>query len=165
MTRIGAAHQDVVASAGSLDVAGVLATTTGVQATGAAEELELAISELENLLRTHAHELADQLRGRVSDHAATLAGTDWAGASKEQAVLAEQTLSAEVEQVLTQALAEIDAFGQTVRQRAGAYRQGVEGELRAALGHVETAYASLAEVSRQYLNALQLADQTIRAVR
>lgn len=165
MTRIGAAHHDVVASAGSLDVAGLLATTTGVQATGAAEELEASISELEALLRTHAHELADQLRQRVADHAATLAGTDWAGASKEQAMLAEQHLAAEVEQVLIHALAEIDAFGQSVRLRVAAYRQGVEGELRAALGHVEAAYASLAEVSRQYLNALQAADQTIRVVR
>lgn len=163
MPRIGADHLDVSSTAGSFDLAGQLAGLTGQQAAIVARDVDLTVTDLERALIDQVHQLADQLRRRVADHAATLAATDWEGASKQQALAVEQALGAEVAQLLADATATVEAFGTAVREQATTYRLGVEGDLRVAMQLADERYLALAAASRHYLGELQAADQTIRA--
>lgn len=163
MPRIGADHLDVSSAAHSFDLVGHLAGVTGQQAAIVAQEVDVAVANLEAALTGQVHQLADQLRRRVADHAATLATTDWHGDSKQQALAIEQALGADVEQLLADATALVDAFGTAVREQAATYRLGVEGDFRAAMQAADEHYLGLAAASRRYLVELQAADQTIRA--
>ncbi len=162
MSRIGADHLDVSTTAGSFDLAGHLAGLTGQQAAIVAQEVDVAVTDLELALSRQVHQLADELRRRVADHAATLAATDWEGASKQQALAVEQALGADVGQQLAAAVALVEAFGTSVRDQATTYRLGVEGDFRAAMQVADEHYLALAAGSRRYLAELQTADQTIR---
>lgn len=163
MSRIGADHLDVSSTAGSFDLAGQLAGITGQQAAIVAQEVDVAVTDLEIALTDQVHQLTDELRRRVAQHAATLAATDWEGASKQQALAVEQALGTEVEQLLADATALVEAFGTAVREQATTYRLGVEGDFRAAMQAADEHYLALAAASRRYLADLQAADQTIRA--
>ncbi len=162
MSRIGADHLDVSSTAGSFDLAGHVAGVTGQQAAIVAQEVDVAVTDLELALTGQVHQLAEELRRRVSEHAATLAATDWEGASKQQALAVEQALGADVEQLLTEATALVEAFGTAVRDQATTYRLGVEGEFRTAMQVADEHYLALSASSRRYLAELQAADQTIR---
>jgi exonuclease VII large subunit len=160
--RIGADHGAVEATGRSFDMTGEVAQLTGGQATGYSQEMAAGVDEITARLKSDFEALAAQLAERVAAHGRQLEATDWAGASKEQALAAEQALDAEVQQVLQQANEAVDQFGVRLHQRADAFRGAVEGEFLAAMREADRAYKEMAEASRTFVRNLQAADETIR---
>jgi hypothetical protein len=160
--RIGADHGAVEATGRVFAMAGEVAQLTGDRAAGHSATMAAEVDELTARLRGDFASLASQLTDRVAAHRRQLEGTDWAGASKEQALAAEQVLAAEVQRVLQEADEAVDRFGAVLHQRAEAFRTAVEGEFLAAMREADHAYDELAQASRSFLRDLQAADQTIR---
>jgi hypothetical protein len=160
--RIGAEHGAVEATGRTLDMAGELAQLTGDQATGYTEAMGAGVDEVTTRLRIDVATVAAQLTERVAAHGRQLEATDWAGASKENALAAEQALNAEVQRVLQQADEAVDRFGLQLHARAESFRGAVEGEFLAAMREADQAYKELAAASRTFLRNLQAADATIR---
>jgi hypothetical protein len=160
--RIGADHGAVDATGRVFGMTGELAQLTGDQAAGRSATMTAGVDELTARLRRDFAAIAAELTERVAAHRRQLEGTDWAGASKEHALAAEQTLDAEVQRVLHDADDAVDRFGAVLHQRAEAFRSAVEGEFLAAMREADRAYDELAQASRTFLRNLQAADQTIR---
>jgi hypothetical protein len=160
--RIGADHGAVEATGRTFDMTGEVAQLTGDQATGYSQEMAAGVDEITARLKSDFEAVAAQLTERVAAHGRHLEATDWAGASKEQAVAAEQALNAEVQQVLQQANEAVDQFGTMLHQRADSFRTAVESEFLAAMRQADQAYKEMAEASRTFLRNLQAADETIR---
>jgi uncharacterized protein YukE len=160
--RIGADHGAVEQTGRTFDMTGEVASLTGDQASGYATEMAAGVDELTARLKSDFEALAAQLTERVAAHGRHLEATDWAGASKEQAVAAEQALNAEVQQVLQQANEAVDRFAVMLTQRADSFRGAVEAEFLAAMRQADQAYKEMAEASRTFLRNLQAADETIR---
>ena len=160
--RIGAQHGDVESSASEFDFTGELATTTGGQASSYAGEMEAGLDGLMATLREHFQQMATDLQQRVADHRATLESTDWAGASKDNAVSAEAALRAETERILSQSLDQVESFRTAMHAKAESFRGAVESEFMAAMTATDTEYHQLAEASRAFARNLAAADQTIK---
>jgi hypothetical protein len=160
--RIGADHGAVEAAGRTFDMTGEVAQLTGDQATGHSQEMAAGVDEITARLKSDFEALAAELIERVAAHGRHLEATDWAGASKEQAVAAEHALNTEVQQVLQQANEAADRFGTMLHQRADGFRAAVEGEFLAAMREADQAYKQMAEASRTFLRNLQAADASIR---
>jgi hypothetical protein len=160
--RIGADHGAVEATGRAFAMTGEVAQLTGDQAAGHSAAMMAEVDELAARLRSDFAGMASQLVERVAAHRSQLEGTDWAGASKEHALAAEQALAAEVQRVLQEADEAVDRFGAVLHQRAEAFRAAVEGEFLGAMREADRAYDELAQASRSFLRDLQAADQTIR---
>jgi hypothetical protein len=160
--RIGADHGAVEATGRSFTTTGEVAQLTGDRAVGYSAEMGAGIDELAARLRSDFAAMAAQLAERVATHGRQLEGTDWAGASKEQALAAEQALAVEVQQILQEADDAVGRFAASLHQRAEAFRAAVEGEFLAAMRQADQAYGELAQASRTFLSDLQAADRTIR---
>jgi hypothetical protein len=160
--RIGADHGAVEATGRTFDMTGEVAQLTGDQATAHSQEMAAGVDEITVRLKSDFEALASQLLERVAAHGRHLEATDWAGASREQAVAAERVLDAEVQQVLQRANEAVDRFGTLLHQRAEGFRAAVESEFLAAMRQTDQAYREMAEASRTFLRNLQAADQTIR---
>lgn len=163
--RIGADHHDVDDTARTYDLAGALAAQTGQRSALVAEEVGLALAELEALLRDQVATIVEQLQLRARDHATTLGATDWQGASKQQALAIDQELTAELDRVLADASQRVEAFCTSLRERTVGYRERVDADIRAAMAAADQRYVALADASRRYLADLQRADATIRLAR
>jgi hypothetical protein len=160
--RIGADHGAVESTGRTFDLAGEAASLTGDQATATTQQMAAGIEEITARLKSDVEALAAELTERVAAHGRQLESTDWAGSSKEQAVAAEQALTAEVQRVLQQELEAVDQFGVLLHQRADGFRTAVEGQFLAAMRQADQAYRDMAEASRAFLRNLQAADDTIR---
>ena len=160
--RIGADHAAVETTGRTFDLTAEAAQLTGQQASGYSEEMASGVAEITTRLKNDFGTLAAQLSERVSAHRRELDSTDWAGASKDSALLVEQALNVEVEQALQHADEAVDRFGQMLHQRAESFRGAVEAEFLTAMTNADRSYRELAQASRTFLSELQAADQTIR---
>lgn len=160
--RIGGNVADITDTAGVMTDTGGSAVDASSQASSFASTMEGEINDVTNALNTHFNQMADTLRGQITQAKQRLAATDWEGTSQGQASEAEAALNADVDSVLSNALSSTEEFKTFMMSRADDFVSMVDGDFRTIMANVDTAYQDLARASRTFAENLQTADQTIK---
>lgn len=161
MGFIGGNLEDIEASAARLVNSGGLAATSGAETHTAAVQLFEAIDQAMNGLVSRFETIAETLSGDIAQSHATLAGSDWQGQSRENALLIKESLQGQVARVLGDATAALVSEKATFVARAQALADSVQTDFQRLMNEVEVEYSSLADASRRTRDNLAIADQTI----
>ncbi len=160
--RIGGNVADIEQTAGVMADTGGAATESSAQASRFSSQMEGEVGDVTATLATHFNQMADDLRGRISQARQRLAATDWEGTSQAEATEAEAALNNDVTQVLENALTSTEDFKTFMLQRANDFVAMVDGDFRTIMGNIDTAYQDLGTASRTFAENLQTADESIR---
>ncbi len=159
--RIGGNLEDIGRTAGVMTDAGGAATAASEEATAVAARMEGELDAATTTLRTHVTGVADELRTRINQARERLGATDWEGQSRAAAYAAEARLSGEVDRVLAEALANVDAYKSFMLARAEEFVAQVQGEFGGVMADVDASYQELATASRTFAEQLEAADRSI----
>lgn len=161
MGFIGGNLEDIEASAARLVDSGGMAVTTGTDTHAAALQLFDAIDQAMSSLVSRFEMLAETLTSDIAQSHATLAGSDWQGQSRENALAIKENLQGQVTRVLGDATTSLASEKSTFVARAQALVDSVQTDFQRVMNEVEVEYAGLADASRRTRDNLALADQTI----
>ena len=160
---IGGNLADIQASADRLVVSGTAAEQTGSDTATAAVALQEAIDTAMTNLVTAFEGVANALTEDIQQSHNQLAGSDWRGASRENAVAIKEALQGQVNQVLGVATTNLGNEQTAFTTRAQDLVAHVEGQFKAVMADVQTQYGELAKASIRTKENLEAADQTIVA--
>lgn len=137
-----------------------LQTTDGAQAAAQrlTEAIEASMGELLNQFNT----VASDLTADISQAHEQLRAADWQGASYENAVAIKGDLQSQVERVLADATASMEAEKVAFVGRAEALVERVQVQFGSVMTNVQGEYSALADASTRTMQNLEAADQTIR---
>lgn len=158
---IGGNLADIETSAQRLVDSGAMAVTTGTETQRAAVALSEAIERAMGDLVTAFEGVAATLTDDISQSHNRLVGTDWQGASRENAIAIKESLQGQVGTVITTATTNMNNEKTAFIARANDLVAHVETEFQRVMGDVELQYTELATASRTTAENLALADQTI----
>jgi hypothetical protein len=161
MAFIGGNLDDIERSAARLADSGSMARSAGAETHAAVLVLSEVVHEAMSRLLSNFESIADTLTADISQSHAVLAGSDWHGLSRENALLVKEQLQAQVNSVLGGATANLASEKTAFIARAQTLVDNVHTEFQNVMGEVENEYLSLAEASRRTRENLALADQTI----
>lgn len=161
MAFIGGNLEDIERSAARLADSGSLARSVGAETHSAAMVLSDAVEEAMARLLSDFESIAETLTADISQSHAVLAGSDWQGRSRENALLVKEQLQAQVNTVLGSATENLLSEKAGFITRAQTLVDSVHVDFQRVMGEVETEYLNLAEASRRTRENLALADQTI----
>jgi len=158
---IGGNLDGIEASAQRLNDSGGMAITSGSETRNAAVVLSEAIEQAMGQLLNTFEGIAQTLQDDIAQSHTQLVGTDWRGASRENAIAIKQNLQGQVTGVLGTATTNMNEEKTGFINRANDLVSHVETEFQRVMGEVDTQYAELATASRKTAENLALADQTI----
>ncbi len=161
MGFIGGNLEDIEASAARLIDSGEVAVTTGADTHAAALQLFDAIDEAMGNLVSRFEMLADTLATDIAQSHAVLAGSDWRGQSRENALAIKENLQGQVTRVLGDATSSLATEKATFVSRAQVLVDSVQTDFQRVMNEVEIEYSTLADASRRTRENLAIADQTI----
>jgi len=161
MAFIGGNLEDIEVSAARLMDSGELAVVSGTDTHAAALQLFDAIDQAMGTLVSRFETIAETLSGDIAQSHATLAGSDWQGQSRENALAMKENLQGQVTRVLGEATTGLATEKATFVARAQALVDSVQTEFQRVMHDVDAQYSSLAAASRRTRDNLELADQTI----
>lgn len=162
MSFIGGNLQDIESSAARLVDSGAMAVATGADTHGAAVVLADAVDQAMTQLVSRFEGIAESLSAEITQSHAVLAGSDWQGQSRENAIVMKEELLAQVNAVLGSATASLSSEKATFIARSQALVESVQSDFQRVMNDVDMRYAGLAEATRRTRENLELADQTIR---
>jgi len=160
---IGGNLADMESSAARLVDSGAVAVDTGNETQRAAVALSEAIETAMGDLIRAFEGVAGVLSDDIAQSHTQLVGTDWQGASRENAIAIKESLQGQVKTVLEAATGNLTAEQAAFKGRAADLVTHVESQFQRVMGEVETQYAALAQASRDTKANLEAADQTIMA--
>ena len=158
---IGGNLQSIEDSAKRLNESGAMAVATGESTSQAAQQLEEAISSAMESLLTRFEEVAGTLTDDINASHSQLVGSDWQGASRDNAIAIKEHLQGQVTSVLGAATSNLGAEKTAFLTRAGALVESVNVEFKRVMTEVDAEYAQLADASRKTMENLIAADATI----
>lgn len=162
MSFIGGNLQDIEASAARLVDSGAMAVSSGADTHGAALVLADAVDQAMSQLVARFEGIADSLSAEIAQSHAVLAGSNWQGKSRENAVIMKEELLAQVNAVLGSATANLSSEKATFIARSQSLVEAVQTDFQRVMSDVDAQYAGLADAARRTRENLELADQTIR---
>ena len=158
---IGGNLQAIEDAAARLVESGTVAVATGTETKSAADQLEIAIaSAMDDLLRRF-EQIAATLTDDVTASHQQLVGSDWRGASRDNAVQIKEHLQGQINTVLGTATSNLGTEKSMFLNRAAALVSNVETEFNRVMHEIDGEYTSLANASRRTMENLAAADQTI----
>ena len=158
---IGGNLDSIEASAKRLNESGAMALTTSETTAAAAVQLEEAIATAMDALLKRFEEIASTMTTDINASHSQLAGSDWHGASRENALAIKENLQGQVTGVLGNATANLGNEKAAFVARAAALVDNVNVEFRRVMTEVDAEYANLANASRKTMENLRAADATI----
>lgn len=164
MSFIGGNLDDIEASAARLIDSGASAVATGHETHSAAVVLAQAIDEAMTTLLARFESVADGLTNDIASAHSVLAGSDWQGQSRENALVIKEQLQGRVNGVLASASSNLAVEKGTFMTRAQALVDAIQADFQRVMTDVDGEYGSLAAASRRTRDNLALADQTIGAM-
>lgn len=162
MSFIGGNLQDIEISAARLVDSGAMAVSSGADTHGAAIALAEAVDQAMSQLVARFEGIAESLSAEIAQSHAVLAGSNWQGQSRENAVVMKEELLTQVNAVLGSATASLSNEKATFIARSQALVDSVQSDFQRVMADVETQYSGLAEATLRTRENLELADQTIR---
>ena len=160
---IGGNLADIEASANRLIVSGTAAEATGTDTAAAALALQEAIDTAMSNLVTAFEGVAAALTDDIQQSHGQLVGSDWRGASRENAIAIKETLQGQVNTVLGLATTNLANEQTAFTTRAQDLVAHVEGQFKQVMADVQTQYGELADAASRTKANLEAADQTILA--
>jgi hypothetical protein len=160
--RIGGNVADIHQTAGVMTDTGAAAVQSSAQASQFSSQMETEVSGVISTLATHFTQMADDLRGRITQAKQRLASTDWEGTSQAEATEAEAALNNDVNRVLDNALHSTEEFKTFMLQRATDFVSMVDGDFKTIMGTIDIAYQDLGKASKTFAENLQTADESIK---
>lgn len=161
MAFIGGNLQDIEASAARLTDSGALAVSSASQTQQAAVVLAGAVDEAVTHLVAQFEGIAATLAADITQSHAVLAGSDWHGQSRENALVMKEELLAQVHAVLAAATENLAAEKAAFVARSEALLDAVQTDFQRVMNEVDARYSNLAAASRRTRDNLALADQSI----
>ena len=158
---IGGNLQSIEDSAKRLNDSGAMAQTTVEGTRTAAQQLEAEISTAMDTLLRKFEEVANTLTNDINASHSQLVGSDWKGASRDNAISIKEHLKGQVTGVLGQATTNLNTEKKGFLARAEALTEHVNGEFQRVMTEVQTEYTNLADASRKTMENLIAADATI----
>lgn len=158
---IGGNLQSIEDSAKRLNQSGAMAVTTSESTSQAAHQLEEAITIAMDSLLSRFHEIAGTMTDDINASHGQLVGTDWQGASRDNAIAIKEHLQGQVSTVLGTATSNLGSEKAAFLSRAGALVEGINVEFRRVMVEVDGEYTKLADASRKTMENLIAADATI----
>lgn len=164
MSFIGGNLTDIETSAARMAQSGSMAVSSGSDTRAAAVALSEAVDDAMTALMSRFEAIADSLSADIAQSHSVLAGSDWQGQSRENALAIKEQLQGQVNGVLATATTNLSGEKAAFVARAHALVDSVQTDFQRVMVEIDTEYSALAAASRRTRENLEIADQTIRMV-
>jgi len=137
-------------------------TDTGSRASQIAGKLNSDIEETTTMLRSHFAETADTLQTSVNQHLQQVEGSNWDGASKDQARAAAGDMTREIQTVLERSKQGVDEFKTQMTNQSQSFLDSINTDFNKIMNEAATRFEQFGAAVNKFSENLQQADQTIK---